>query len=232
MKFFGDRRTRTLVWYNPNVIAWFSDNQTNLPRSRPAASLWPGTKSTIQITREDRNVATGYERTNPGFEFLELSSPRTCSFRKNDQNITSLRKKLTANSETLPDMGLAGKRQCINNYRRDPSARHALEKIIRRGRWKCAMQPADWQSCEQADRIEMTGMICNQDKGAITAEIFFPNNLEATISPEESANDQRNYRSQPIDEHIRFTGKIPEPFQQSMISFSTGCVLPFLHRSW
>jgi hypothetical protein len=75
-------------------------------------------------------------------------------------------------------------------------------------------------------------MIRNQNKGAITAEIFFPNNLEATIRPEESANDQCNYRSQPIDEHIRFTGKIPEPLQQSMISFGTGGVLPFLHRSW
>ncbi len=186
MQLGSDRGTRVLVGRHRAIIARRADDQAHFSRPRPAAPLRPGAESAIQITGEHRNIPAGDERTDATFEFLKLAGGRAGSFRKNDQNVAGIRKKLTANRQTLADMCLSREGQCVYDHRRDPGARHALEKIIRRRRRKRSMQPAQRQSREQANRIEMTGMIGDEHKRTIAAQMFLSDDFETAIGAQQS----------------------------------------------
>jgi hypothetical protein len=77
---------------------------------------------------------------------------------------------------------LAREREGVDDDGSDPETGNALEKIIRRGRRKCAMQFSQGQGREQAKRVEMTAMVRDDDKRAISAEILVTNDFEAVIS--------------------------------------------------
>jgi hypothetical protein len=74
-------------------------------------------------------------------------------------------------------------------------------------------------------------MIRDQDERAIAAQMFFSHDLEAAISAEQSANDQRHERAHAVNEHVRFAGKIPEALDEALIEIGGGLVLPAFHRS-
>ena len=149
------------------------------------AAFRPGAESAIQITGQNRNVAAGHERADAALEFLKLSGGGASSFRKNDQDVAGIRQELAANREALADVGLARERQGVHHHRRDPGARHALEKIIRRRRRKGAMQSAQRQAREKANRIEMTGMIRHQDERTIAAQMLLADDFEAAIGAQQ-----------------------------------------------
>ena len=153
---------------------------------------WPGAESAVQITRENRHVPAGHERANAAFEFLKFAGGGASSFGKNDQDIAGIRQELTANCETLTDVRLARERQRVYNHGRDPGARHALEKIIRCGRRKCAMQSAQRQACEQTDNIEMTRMIGDEHERTVAPQMFLSDDFEAAIGAQERSDDERD----------------------------------------
>ena len=93
------------------------------------------------------------------------------------------------------------------------------------------MQSPQWQAGEQANRVEMAGVIRDQNEGPVVAEMLFANDLEAAIRSQQSANDQRDERAQSIDEHVRVPGKIPEPLDERLVEIGGGFVLPAFHRS-
>ena len=93
------------------------------------------------------------------------------------------------------------------------------------------MQTAQGQTGQQANGIEMTRMIRDQNEGAIVAQMFFPNDLEAAPGAEQTANDQRHERAQSVNEHVRLPGKIPESLGHRLVEISGGLVLPAFHRS-
>src|SRR5205823_14420213 len=99
-----------------------------------------------------------------------------------------------------------------------------------RGR-KRAMQAAQRQSGQKTNRIEMAGMIGDQDERTITAQMFLPDNLEAAPGAEQTANDQRDKRADSVDKHVGLARKIPEPLDQSLVEIGGRLVLPALHRS-
>ena len=74
-------------------------------------------------------------------------------------------------------------------------------------------------------------MIRDQHERAIAPQMLLSNNLETAIGAQECPNDQRHERAQPVNEHVRFARKIPQPLDQRLIEIGGGRVLPFLHRS-
>src|SRR5437764_1682969 len=99
----------------------------------------------------------------------------------------------------MTNLRLTGEWKGVHDDRGDPGARHAFEKIIGGGGGKGAMQLAQRQSGEKANRVEMAGVIRDQNERAIVAEVFLSNDFEATIRSEQSANDQRDERTQTVD---------------------------------
>jgi len=87
---------------------------------------------------------------------------------------------------------LAAEWQGVHNYSGDPKTRNTLEKIIRRGRWKRAMQFAKWQRREQTECVEMTTMVRDDNERAIGAQIFVSDNFETVVNAQKASNDQRN----------------------------------------
>ena len=126
----------------------------------------------------DRDIASCHQRTNARFEFLKLSRLRSRSFRKNDEHVAGVREQLPADREAVPDVRLAREWQRVHDHGCDPGARHAFEKIIGGGGGKGAMQSAKRQTREQANGIEMAGVIRDENKRAIIAQILFANDLE------------------------------------------------------
>jgi hypothetical protein len=96
---------------------------------------------------------------------------------------------LLAKRQTLADAHLAAEWQGVHNYSGDPKTRNTLEKIIRRGRWKRAMQFAKWQRREQTECVEMTAMVRDNNKRTISAQIFVSYNFETVVDAQESPND-------------------------------------------
>ena len=56
------------------------------------------------------------------------------------------------------------------------------------------MQLAQRQRCEQTKCVEMTAMVRHDDKRAVGAQIFVPDNFETIVNAQESPNDQRDDR--------------------------------------
>src|SRR5207253_5463167 len=107
LKFRGDESARAFFGRHRSIIARRADDQAHFTRFRPAVAFRPGAESAVQITRENRNVSTSHERANATLEFIKLSRGGASSFRKNDQDVAGIRKKLTTDRETLADMSLA-----------------------------------------------------------------------------------------------------------------------------
>ena len=93
------------------------------------------------------------------------------------------------------------------------------------------MQSPQRQTGEQTNGVEMAGVIRDENEGAIIAEMLFADDFEAAIRPEQSANQKRDERTQPVNEHVRLTGKIPETLGEGLIEVGGGLVLPAFHRS-
>jgi hypothetical protein len=128
-------------------------------------------------------------------------------------------------------MRLAREWERIYYHRRDPGARHTLEKIIGRRGGKRAVQPAQRQPRQQANRVEMAGMIRDQNEGTITPQMLFADDLETAVGAEQSANDQGETGANAIDQHVGLARKIAEPLDNALVEISGGLVLPAFHRS-
>ena len=94
------------------------------------------------------------------------------------------------------------------------------------------MQSAQRQTGEETNGVEMARVIRDEDEGAIVAEMFFSDDLEAAIGAKQSANDERHERTQPVNQHVRLTRKIAQTLGQGLIEIGGGLVLPAFHLSF
>src|SRR6478672_435513 len=183
-QFRRDRSAAIPIGRHGGVIARRPDDQTDFSRTRQTLTLRPGAECAIEITGQDGNVAAGDEGSDPRLEFLELPRFRSRPFRKNDQDVAGIRQKLAADREALAHMRLTRERQRVYDDGRDPGARNALEKIIGGSGGKGAVQSAERQTREQANGVEMAGMIRHENKRAITPQMFFADDLESAVGAE------------------------------------------------
>src|SRR6266480_7573152 len=121
--------------------------------------LGPRVKSALQIAGQNRDVSPSDERADSRFEFPGLARFRSRALRKNNQDILGIAEKLRADGKAPANANSPRKGQRVGNHGRNESARHALEKIIRRRSREGAMQFAQGQRREKAERVEMAGMI-------------------------------------------------------------------------
>ena len=124
-------------------VARASNDQLHFAGARHAMAFRPGAKRAVEITGQHRHIATGDERANARLEFLEPTIARARAFGENDQDVAGFREQITAKRHALPHLRIAREWQRVDDYRCDPGARHALEKVIGRGGWERAMQPAE-----------------------------------------------------------------------------------------
>src|SRR6266436_7727014 len=144
-------------------------------------ALRPRAISALQIAGQNGDVPPGDERADSRFEFPGLARFRSRALRKNDQDIFGIAEKLRADGEAPANANSPRKGQRVGNHGGDESARHALEKIIRRRSRESAMQLAQGQRGEKAERVKMTGMICYDDERSVRPKIFMPDNFEPVI---------------------------------------------------
>ena len=138
--------------------------------------------------------------------------------------------KFRADGQTPANANSPRKGQCIGNHGGDESARHALKKIIRRSSREGAMQFAQGQRGEKAERVEMTGMICYDDERSVRPKIFMPDNFKPVIDAQPSADDQRDQRAHSVNQHVRFARKSAQTINQWLIEIAGGIVMPGIHR--
>ena len=230
-QFGGDGANVDLIGGAGAIIARRAYGQADFSRPRKNRAFRPGVKSTIQITWQNAHVAPCYERADSRFELLGLTGSRARSFGENDQNISGIGEQFGANGKTLSHLRLTRKRQGVDYDGCNPDARHALKKIISRGGRKRAMQFAQRQCRQQAERVEMTAVIGDDDEGSVAAEVFVADNFEAMISAQPGANDQCRKRAHSINEHVGLARKSAKPLNQRLIEIARGIVTPPLHRS-
>src|SRR5439155_22993310 len=140
-------------------------------------------KSALQMAGQDCDVSPSDERADSRFELPGLACFRSRALRENNQNIFGVAEKIRADGETPANANSPCKGQRIRNHGGDESAWHALEKIIRRCSRKSAMQLAQRERGEKAERVEMTGMICHDNERSIRPKIFMPDNFKLVIDP-------------------------------------------------
>jgi len=134
----------------------------------------------------------------------DLNSPgltcfRSRAFREDDQDIFGIAEKFQTDGEAPANANSSRKGERIRDHRCDQGARHALEKIIRRRGGKSAMQFAQRQRGKEAERVEMTGMICHDDERSVRPKIFMPDNFKPVIDAQPSADDQGDQRAHSVN---------------------------------
>src|SRR5437660_4930996 len=177
MQFRCDCADVDLVCAARRIIARRANNESNFFGTRQTPALRPRAKSALQITGQNRDVPPGNECADSRSEFAGLARFRSRALRKNDQDSFGIAEKFRADGEAPPNANSPLKGQRIGNHGGDESARHALEKIIRRRSRESAMQFAQGQRREKAERVEMTGMICNNDERSVRPKILMPDDL-------------------------------------------------------
>ena len=89
------------------------------------------------------------------------------------------------NREAVTDMRLARERQCVHHYRREPGARHALEKIISRGRWNARCNRRSGSPAGDR-RYRGDGMIGDEHERAIAPQMLFPPDFKTAIGTQQA----------------------------------------------
>ena len=93
------------------------------------------------------------------------------------------------------------------------------------------MQSAQRQRSQQAERVQVTAVIGDDDEGGVATEVLVADDFEAMISAQPGADDQRRKRAHSVNEHVRLARKSAEPLKQGLIEIARGIVTPPLHRS-
>ena len=93
------------------------------------------------------------------------------------------------------------------------------------------MKLAKGQRGEQANRIEMAGVIGHEHKGTVAGQMLRAGNFKAMINAQRRADDHRHERAERVNEHVRFAGKIPEPLRHRLVEIIRGRVAPTFHFS-
>src|SRR6266478_4825645 len=181
MQFRCDCADVDLVCFARRITARRANNESNFFWTRQMPALRPRPKSALKIAGQNRDVPPGNERANSRFEFPGLACFRSRALRKNDQDIFWIAEKCRTDREAPANTNLPRKRQGIGHHGGDESARHALEKIIRRRSRESAMQFAQGQRGEKAECVEVTGMICYDDERSVRPKIFMPDNFKPVI---------------------------------------------------
>src|SRR6266446_4735499 len=132
MQFRCDRADVDLVCAARRIIARRANNESNFFWTRQTPALRPRAKSALQIAGQNGDVPSGDERADSRFEFPSLARFRSRTLRKNDQDIFGIAEKFRTDGETSANANSPRKWQRVGNHGRNESARHALEKIIRR----------------------------------------------------------------------------------------------------
>src|SRR5204863_6853158 len=96
---------------------------------------------------------------------------------------------------------------------------------------KRAMQFAQGQSREQAERVQMTAMIGHNNKRSICPEMFVTDNFKSVIGTQPPPYEQCGQRTNSVNKHVRLARKSPQPFNQALVEIAGGVVVPFLHRN-
>src|SRR6266446_888463 len=230
MQFRCDCADVDLVCFARRITARRANNESNFFGTRHMPALRPRPKSALQITGQNRDVPPGNQRANSRLEFPSLARFRSRAFRKNDQDIFGIAEKLRADGEAPANPNSPRKGQRIGNYGSDESARHALKKIIRSSSREGAMQFAQRQRGEKAERVEMTGMICYDDERSVRPKILMPDNFEPVIDAQPSADNQSDQRAHSIHQHVGLPRKSAQAINEWLIEIAGGIVMPGSHR--
>src|SRR6266566_1544099 len=230
MQFRCDRADVDLVCATRGVIARRANNESNFFWTWQMLALRPRAKSALQIAGQNGDVPPGDERADSRFEFPGLARFRSRALRKNNQDIFGIVEKFRADGEAPANANSPRKWQRVGNHGGDESAWHALKKIVRRCCRESAMQFAQGQSGEKAERVEMTGMVCHDDERSVRSKIFMPDNFEPVIDAQPSADDQCDQRAHSVNQHIRLARKSAQAINQWLIDIAGGIVMPGFHR--
>ena len=107
-----------------------------------------------------------------------------------------LASRLPAEFETVPDVLLAAKRQGIDHHGGHRKPRDADKKIILRRRRKSAMQFSQRHCGQQAEGVEVAGVIGHYHKRTVLGQIFAARDFKAMVklepTPQDSATTERN----------------------------------------
>src|SRR5882724_8322552 len=193
-------------------------------------ALRPRLKSALQIARQNRDVPPRDERANSRFEFAGLARFRSRALRENDQDIFGIAEKLRAEGEAPANANSPRKGQRVGNHGSNESARHALKKIIRSSSRESAMQFAQGQRGQKAERVEMTGMICYDVERSVRPKIFVPDDFKPVIDTQPSADDQSDQSAHAVNQHVRLARKSAQTINQGLIDIAGGIVMRGFHR--
>ena len=231
MQFRCDRADLDLVCVARRIIARRANNESNFLWTRQTSALRPRAKSALQKTGKNRDVTPGDEGADSRFELPGLARFRSRAFWKNDQDIFGIVEELRADGEAPAHANSSRKGQRIGNHGSDKSARHALEKIIRSCNRESAMQFAQGQRGEKAERVEMAGMICYDNERSIGPKIFMPDNFEPVIDAQASADDHCDQLAHSVNQHVGIARKSAQAINQWLVEIAGGIVMPGFHRN-
>ena len=86
------------------------------------------------------------------------------------------------------------------------------------------------QGGEQANRIEMTGVIRHEHERSIDRKMLGADNLETVIGPQPPSDDQGNERTNAINKHVGLARKMPQALEHALIEIGRWGVSPPFHR--
>src|SRR5437867_69687 len=100
-----------------------------------------------------------------------------------------------------------------------------------RPRAKSAMQCAQGQRGEKAERVEMAGMICYDNERSIGPKIFMSDNFEPMIDAQASADDHCDQLAHSVNQHVGVARKSAQAINQWLVEIARGIVMPGFHRN-
>ena len=191
MKIRGNGVGGLLAGRGLGVVFWRADPQYKLARPRKMAAFGPGLECAIKMAGNHGNIAAGQEHPDSGLEPAEFARPRAGPFREYDENITRIGEQVLAEREALADMNFAGERKGIDDRGGDPDAGQALEKVIRGGGGKGAVNFLQRQCPQETEGVEVARMICDHDERTGGGKALAADHGESVVDSQPAANHQR-----------------------------------------